>query len=615
MSEIETAPKHFIRQKVEEDVASGKWGPPGDSSVVRTRFPPEPNGYLHIGHCKSMWINFGLAEQYGGKCNLRFDDTNPEKEEQEYVDSIVRDVRWLGFRWTGRKEAPGSTGGTPVPPDHEGVLFASDYFGRMHDWAVELIRKGLAYVDEQSAEEIRKSRGTLTEPGTPSPFRDRPVAESLDLFERMRRGEFADGSKVLRAKIDMASGNINLRDPVMYRIVNARHHRTGDAWHIYPMYDWAHGLEDSIEGITHSICTLEFEDHRPLYDWFIEAINRGRTGDGAGEWGKRIHHPQQIEFARLGLNYTVMSKRKLLTLVKDRHVRGWDDPRMPTVSGLRRGGYTPEAIKSFCADTGVTKFNAVIDVGRLENALRDDLNRRAPRRMVVLRPLKVIIENWAGGPDGGGVDWLDAVNNPEDGSAGTRKVPFSGEIYIEADDFMEDPPRKFFRLAPGAEVRLRYGYWITCTGVEKDAAGNVIALRATYDPQTRGGDNPPPDAEGNVRKVKGTLHWVSAAHAVDVEARLFDRLFSVENPDRKPKEAGADWDFTQNLNPNSLEIVRAKAEPALLETAGEPEWGDGIRRFQFERQGYFCVDPDSAGEKLVVNRTVTLKDSWAKAKG
>ncbi len=607
------APKHFIRQKIDEDVAAGRWGPAGDAAVVRTRFPPEPNGYLHIGHTKSLCLNFGLAEACGGACNLRFDDTNPVKEEQEYVDSIIRDVRWLGFRWAG---ATGAAGEETGAPSARGVLFASDYFQQMYDWAVELVRKGLAYVDEQSAEEIRRGRGTLTEPGAPSPHRDRPIEESLDLLERMRRGEFPDGAKVLRAKIDMASGNVNLRDPVMYRIVNARHHRTGDAWHIYPMYDWAHGLEDSLEGITHSICTLEFEDHRPLYDWFIEAINRGRTADGASEWGKRIHHPQQIEFARLNLNYTVMSKRKLLRLVTEGHVRGWDDPRMPTVSGLRRRGCTPESIRAFADETGVTKFNAVIDVARLENAVRDDLNRRAPRRMAVLRPLKVIIENWPAGEGGQPhAEWLDAINNPEDAAAGARKVPFTGELYIEQDDFMEDPPKKFFRLAPGAEVRLRYAYWITCTGVEKDAAGAITAIRATYDPQTRGGDSPPPDAEGKVRKVKGTLHWVSAPHAVDIEARLFDRLFNAESPDRAPKNAPDGWDFIQNLNPDSLEIVRAKAEPALLETGGEPAWPDGIRRFQFERLGYFCIDPDSAGERLVLNRTATLKDTWAKVAG
>jgi glutaminyl-tRNA synthetase len=612
----------FIRQKIDEDIAAGRWGPPGDRSIVRTRFPPEPNGYLHIGHAKSIALNFGVAAEYGGACNLRFDDTNPEKEEQEYVDSIIRDVRWLGFRWPGAAGdgATSRADGAPVPPGASlaaaGVLFASDCFQPMYDFAVELIRKGLAYVDDQSAEEIRRGRGALTEPGTPSPFRDRPIEESLDLFERMRKGEFPDGSRVLRAKIDMASGNINLRDPVMYRIVNASHHRTGDEWHIYPMYDWAHGLEDSIEGITHSICTLEFEDHRPLYNWFIEAINQGRTADGSGEWGRKIHHPQQIEFARLNLNYTVMSKRKLLTLVTDRHVRAWDDPRMPTISGLRRRGCTPESIRVFAEDTGVTKFNAVVDVARLENAVRDDLNRRAPRRMVVLRPLKVTIENWSAGASGQPhTEWLEAINNPEDESAGGRKVPFSGELYIEHDDFMEDPPKKFFRLAPGAEVRLRYGYWITCTGVEKDASGAVTAIRATYDPQTRGGDSPPPDADGKVRKVKGTLHWVSAARAIDIEARLFDRLFSAETPDRKPKDAPEDWDFRQNLNADSLEIVHAKAEPALLDPAGEPDWPDAIRRFQFERLGYFCIDPDSNGDRLVVNRTVTLKDTWAKMAG
>ena len=554
-----TRPPHFIEQRIEQDLAAGKNG-----GQVVTRFPPEPNGYLHIGHAKSICLNFSLAAKYGGRCNLRFDDTNPVKEEDEYVRSISEDVAWLGFKWDGE------------------IRFASDYFEQMYEHAVALIRKGVAYVDDQNAEEIRRNRGTLTEPGVNSPYRDRSVEENLDLFARMRAGEFPDGSKVLRAKIDMASPNLNLRDPVMYRILHAAHHRTGDAWCIYPMYDWAHGLEDSYEGITHSICTLEFENHRPLYDWFLEQLG--------------IHHPQQIEFARLALNYTVMSKRKLLQLVREKHVDGWDDPRMPTISGLRRRGYTPASIRAFAEEVGVAKFNAIIDVVRLENAIRDELNRTAPRVMAVLRPLKVVITNY---PDDQ-TEQLDAVNNPEDPAAGTRQVPFSRELYVEQDDFMEDPPRKFFRLAPGREVRLRYAYFITCQEVIKDDAGNIVELRCTYDPATRGGDAP------DGRKVKATLHWVSARHAIDAEVRLYDRLFTRENPD----DGKTGQDFLAFLNPQSLEVIpHAKLEPALRDAAVGA-------RFQFERLGYFCVDARySQPGKPVFNRVVTLKDSWAKAAG
>ena len=589
-------PIHFIKQIIELDIAAGRWGAPGDRSVVKTRFPPEPNGFLHIGHAKAICLSFGLAAEYGGTCNLRFDDTNPVKEEDEYVKSIIESVKWLGFSWDGE------------------VTYASDYFEQMHAWAVELIEKGTAYVDDQSAEQIRATRGTSSVPGTNSPFRDRPLAESLDLFTRMKAGEFPDGSRVLRAKIDMASPNFNLRDPVLYRILHATHHRTGDAWSIYPMYDWAHGLEDSIEGITHSLCTLEFEIHRPLYDRLIDAINEGRP--------EQIHHPRQIEFARLNLNYTVLSKRKLLELVEGGHVNGWDDPRMPTISGCRRRGCTAEAVRAFCEEVGITKFDSVIDVGRLENACREHLNRVAPRRMCVLNPLKVTITNWGDGGEDDRVEMMDAVNNPEDASAGTREVPFSKTLYIEREDFMEDPPRKFFRLGVGREVRLRYAYWITCHEVVRDDAGEVVELLCTYDPATRGGESPPPDAEGKVRKVKGTLHWVSAGHAVDAEVRLFDRLFSVESPDRKPKNAGGDgggdgggdWDFKQNLNPESLSVVRAKLEPNWRQ-AGDPKWADGIERFQFERQGYFCVDRDSTDAIPVFNRTATLRDSWTRAGG
>ncbi|NRA58483.1 MAG: glutamine--tRNA ligase/YqeY domain fusion protein [Phycisphaerales bacterium] len=593
-------PKHFIEEAIEADIAAGRFGQPGDASVVRTRFPPEPNGYLHIGHAKSICLNFSLAQAYGGSCNLRFDDTNPAKEEQEYVDSIVQDVRWLGFRWPGASESD------PLA----GVVFASDYFERMYELAVNLIRKGLAYVDEQSADEIRATRGTLKEPGTPSPFRDRPVEENIELFEKMKLGEFPDGSRVLRAKIDMASPNFNLRDPVMYRVVNTPHHRTGSTWHIYPMYDWAHGLEDAFEEVTHSICTLEFEDHRPLYDWFIEAINRDNPGP--------IPHPRQIEFARWGPSYTVTSKRRLRELVEKGHVEGWDDPRMPTISGMRRRGVTARSIQNFCDEGGVTKFNALIDVGRLENALRDDLNQRAPRRMCVLDPIKVTIRNWGDHGEADRAEWLDAINNPESADAGVRRVPFTGTLYVERDDFMEDAPKKFFRLAPGREVRLRYGYWIKCIDVIKDG-DEVIELVCEYDPQTRGGNAPPPDAEGKVRKVKGTLHWVSAEHAVRARVNLFDRLFTVEQPDRKPKNAVEDWSFLSNLNPDSLRVI----EEAMLEphwptteqerSAGTGAFEDGLERFQFERLGYFCLEPGQTDGRPVFHRAVTLKDSWAKA--
>ncbi|NOY46468.1 MAG: glutamine--tRNA ligase/YqeY domain fusion protein [Deltaproteobacteria bacterium] len=548
------APSHFIKDIVRADLAEGRY------REVVTRFPPEPNGYLHIGHAKSICLNFGLAEEFGGRCHLRLDDTNPETESMEYVRAIQEDVRWLGFDWG------------------EHLYFASDYFDRLYEWAVELIKKGKAYVDDLSPEEIRAYRGTLTEPGRESPYRNRSVEENLDLFERMRRGEFPDGSKVLRAKIDMASGNLNLRDPVMYRIKRATHYRTGDAWCIYPTYDWAHGQSDSIEGITHSICTLEFEDHRPLYDWFLDALG--------------VHHPRQIEFARLRLSYTVMSKRKLTQLVQEGRVAGWDDPRMPTIAGLRRRGYTPEAIRDFCSRIGVAKKDSVVDVALLEHCLREDLNRRAERRMAVLRPLRVVIENY---PEGQ-VEELDAVNNPEDASAGTRRVPFSRVLYIERDDFMEDPPRKFFRLAPGREVRLRYAYFVRCTDVVKDENGQVVELRCTYDPATRGGDAP------DGRKVKATLHWVSAAHAVDAEVRLYDRLFTDPNPD------GLKDDFREALNPNSLEVLpHCKLEPSL----GSVEPGE---RYQFERLGYFAADPDTRPGRPVFNRAVTLRDTWAKVR-
>ena len=596
-------PRDFIREIIDEHNRTGRFG-----GQVRTRFPPEPNGYLHIGHAKSINLNYGLAVEYGGSFNLRMDDTNPVKEEQEYVDSIIADVRWLGARWQGMRD----------DDPRAGVIWASDYFQQMYDWAVELIRKGKAYVCDLSPEEVSRTRGTLTTPGQPSPYRNRSVEENLDLFERMRRGEFPDGAKTLRAKIDMAHPNLNMRDPVMYRILHATHHNTGDAWCIYPMYDWAHGLEDSLEGITHSICTLEFENHRPLYDWFIDAINEGRTPDGSGPWGRRIHHPQQIEFARLNLTYTVMSKRRLLALVREGVVRGWDDPRMPTIAGLRRRGVPAEAIREFCRRIGVSKVESTVDIQLLEHCIRDHLNRVAPRAMAVLRPLKLVIDNY---PDGPG-ELLTAINNPEDPAAGTRSVPFSRVLYIEQDDFRETPPPKYWRLYPGNEVRLRYAYFVRCTGCVKDAAGNVVEVHATYDPATRGGDAP------DGRKVKSTLHWVSAAHAQPAEVRLYDYLFTKPDPDDVSDDAiraadstgaaelraaadAAARDWMSNLNPRSLEIVRpAYVEPGL---ADAPIGA----RFQFERHGYFCVDPDSdppgaPGRTLVFNRTVTLKDSWAK---
>ena len=550
------APSDFVREIVAEDLKTGRW-----DGRVHTRFPPEPNGYLHIGHAKSINLNFGIAREFGGKCNLRFDDTNPTKEEEEYVQSIEKDVRWLGFDWEDR------------------LYFASDYFETMYEYAEQLIKAGKAYVDDLSADEVTAHRGTLTRPGQNSPHRDRSVEENLDLFRRMRAGEFPDGAKTLRAKIDMASPNLNLRDPVMYRILHAAHHRTGDAWCLYPTYDWAHGLEDSIEHITHSICTLEFENHRPLYDWFLDALG--------------VHHPQQIEFARLELSYTVLSKRKLLQLVEEGHVRGWDDPRMPTLSGLRRRGYTPESIRNFCRRIGVAKFNSIVDIRVLEDSLRDDLNKRAPRAMAVLRPLRLVIDNY---PEGKTED-LEAVNNPEDPGAGTRRVPFGRVLYIERDDFLEDPPKKFYRLAPGREVRLRYAYFVRCTGIVKDErTGEVVELHCTYDPATRGGDSP------DGRKVKATLHWVSAAHAIEAEVQLYDHLFSKE--DAGDVEEGKDW--KSNLNPKSLEVVKGcQLEPSLAEA--KP--GD---RVQFERLGYFCADPDSRPGALVFNRTAVLKDTWAK---
>jgi len=554
-SPAEPRPSNFIRDAVIEDLKTKKYG----DAVIQTRFPPEPNGYLHIGHAKAICLNFGLAHEFGGKTNLRFDDTNPEKEEQEYVDSIMKDVRWLGFEW-------------------DGLFYASDYFDQLYEWAIQLINKGKAYVDDLSAEEIRQYRGTLTEPGKESPHRNRSVKENLELFERMRKGEFPDGSRVLRAKIDMASPNLNFRDPIMYRILRATHNRTGDKWCIYPMYDYAHGQSDSIEHVTHSICTLEFEDHRPLYNWFIEQLG--------------IFPSQQFEFDRLGLTYTLLSKRKLLTLMQEKRVTGWDDPRMPTLSGIRRRGYTPEAVRNFCAAIGVSKTNGTLELAMLEHFVREDLNKRAPRVMAVLRPLKIVIDNY---PENQ-VDEVDAVNNPEDESAGKRKVPFSRILYIEQDDFREDPPKKYYRLSPGSEVRLRYGYFITAKSVVKNDQGEVVEVHCTYDPATRGGSSP------DGRKVKGTIHWVSAAHAVDAEVRIYDKLFSKEDPN----EVEEGQEFTANLNPNSLEVIaQAKLEPSL---ANAPVEG----RYQFERLGYFCVDPDSRPGHLVFNRTVALKDTWAK---
>lgn len=554
MTSNETAaPSNFIRTMIDNHLETGKY------ATVHTRFPPEPNGYLHIGHAKSICLNMGLAEDYQGKFNLRFDDTNPTKEEQEYVDSIMADVRWLGADWEDR------------------LFFASDYFDQLYAWAVQLIQAGKAYVDDLSADEIREHRGTLTEPGRNSPYRDRSVQENLDLFERMRQGEFPDGSRVLRAKIDMASPNINMRDPVLYRILHAEHHRTANAWCIYPMYDWAHGQSDSIEGITHSICTLEFEAHRPLYEWFIEQLG--------------IYAPQQIEFARLNLTYTVLSKRKLIRLVEEGHVSGWDDPRMPTIAGLRRRGYTPESIRKFCEMIGVSKANSTVDLVMLEAAVRDDLNQRAHRAMAVLDPLKVVITNYPKGQ----TEAFEVENNPLDEGAGTRLVPFSRELYIERDDFMEKAPSNYKRLDIGREVRFFKAYLITCQEVVKDEAGNVIELHCTYDPETRGGNAP------NNRKVKGTIHWVSAPHAVTAEVRLYDTLFTKADPDNTVEGE----DFTDFINPNSLSLVPALVEPSLATAAP-------ATRFQFMRTGYFTVDPDSTPEKPVFNRTVTLRDSWSK---
>jgi len=545
---------NFIRDTIIKDLETKKF-----AGQVQTRFPPEPNGYLHIGHAKAICLNFGLADEFGGKTNLRFDDTNPEKEEQEYVDSIMKDVRWLGFEW-------------------DGLHYASDYFDQLYEWAIKLINAGKAYVDDLSAEEIRKYRGTLTEPGKDSPHRNRSVKENLDLFERMSKGEFPDGSRVLRAKIDMASPNLNMRDPVIYRILHAEHHRTGNKWCIYPMYDFAHGQSDSIEHVTHSVCTLEFEDHRPLYNWFIEQLG--------------IFPAQQLEFDRLGLTYTLLSKRKLLQLVQGKYVTGWDDPRMPTLSGIRRRGYTPEAIRNFCGAIGVSKTNGTLELAMLEHFVREDLNKRAPRVMAVLRPLKVVIDNY---PDGH-VDEVEAVNNPEDESAGKRKVPFSKVLYIEQDDFREDPPKQYYRLSPGREVRLRYGFFITAKSVVKNDKGEVVEVHCTYDPATRGGNAP------DGRKVKSTIHWVSAPHAIDAEVRIYDKLFTKEDPNQV--EEGQD--FTANLNPNSLEVItNAKLEPSLANAPVEAH-------YQFERLGYFCVDPDSKPGHLVFNRTVALKDTWAK---
>ena len=674
--------RHFIQQMIDADIESGTWGQPGDPTVITTRFPPEPNGYLHLGHTKAIILNCGLAREYGGKFFLRFDDTNPAKEEQEFVDSIKHDIQWLGADWDGDAK------------------FASDYFDQMYAWAIELIEKGLAYVDDQSVDEIRAGRGNLKDGGKESPFRNRSVEENLDLFARMKAGEFENGSKVLRAKIDMNSPNMNLRDPLMYRIVNTPHHRTGDTWHIYPMYDWAHGLEDSIEGVTNSLCTLEFEDHRPLYDWFIDATNSGRFPEEcrkdfdkaqhavvlwcetklnarnrkplSSSYKKQIrkrlleilvqlnrhsklnsffdhdpedimsscevsdryaprtiqntisyvrqlqhqamkdqrswiHHPRQTEFSRLVISYTNMSKRFMKQLVDEHHVSGWDDPRMITVAGFRRRGYTPESFWKLADDVGITKFNAMVDFSRLENMVRDDLNDRAPRRMAVLDPIKLVITNWADGGDEDRVEVMEAANHPKDESFGSRTINFGKELWIERDDFMIDPPKKFFRLGPGREVRLRCGYWAKCHDYKTDDAGNVTEVHCTYDPLTKGGNNPPADEEGKVRKVKGTIHWVNVNDAVDAEIRLFDRLYMAERPGKKT------GNHLDDINPDSLKIISdAKIEPVLLDAAGEPEWADGIRRFQFERTGYFCVDADSTPEKPVFNRTASLRDSWAK---
>ena len=545
---------NFIRDIIIEDIKAGR-----NNGRVQTRFPPEPNGYLHIGHAKAICLGFGLAEEFGGKCNLRFDDTNPSKEETEYVDSIMEDVRWLGFKW-------------------DGLFYASDYFAQLYEWAVQLIKAGKAYVCDLSADEVRRYRGTLTEPGKESPYRNRTLDENLDLFELMKKGEFPDGARTLRAKIDMASPNLNLRDPVMYRILHTEHHRTGTEWCIYPMYDYAHGQSDSIENVTHSICTLEFENNRPLYNWFIENLG--------------IFPSRQFEFDRLNLTYTLLSKRKLLTLVEQGHVSGWNDPRMPTLSGLRRRGYTPEAIRNFGESLSVSKTNSTVQLSALEHFVREDLNKRAARVMAVLRPLKVIIDNYSDDL----IEEMEAVNNPEDSGMGTRTVPFSKVLYIEQDDFKEDPPKGYFRLSPGREVRLRYGYLITCTNVVKNSRGDIIELHCTYDPATRGGTTP------DGRKVKSTIHWVSATHALDCEVRLYDNLFVKENP----SEVEEGQDFTANLNSNSLEILSGcKIEPSLRSAAPGA-------LYQFERLGYFCADPDSSSESLVFNRTIGLRDTWSK---
>ena len=553
MNPDEKISKDFIREIIDKDIATNKY-----QGRVHTRFPPEPNGYLHIGHAKSICLNFGIAEDYKGLCNLRFDDTNPEKEEEEYVKSIIEDVKWLGFDWGDR------------------LLFASDYFDKMYEYAVQLIKKGKAFVDDLTAEEISSYRGTLTRPGMNSPHRDRSIDENLDLFTKMKNGEFKDGEKVLRAKIDMAHPNLNMRDPIMYRILHASHHRSGDKWCVYPMYDWAHGLEDSIEGITHSICTLEFENHRPLYDWFLDALE--------------VYHPQQIEFARLNLTYTIMSKRMLLELVKGGFVNGWDDPRLPTISGMRRRGYSPESIRLFCSRIGVAKVNSIVDFAFLEHCVREDLNKTSPRFMGVLRPLKVTIENYSEEK----VEEFDAVNNPEDPDAGTRKISFSKHLFIEKGDFMEDPPKKFFRLAPGREVRFRYSYLVTCKDVIKEN-DEVTELICTIDPDTKGGYAP------DGRRVKSTIHWVSAGHAIDAEIRLYDRLFTVSEPAGEKNQ-----DFKDLINPNSLETLRScKVEPKIKDL--KP-----FDRFQFERNGYFCIDSDSTKENILINRTVELRDTWAK---
>ena len=548
--------KNFIEVFIDEDLAERK-----NEGRVHTRFPPEPNGYLHIGHAKSICLNFGLAQKYGGKCNLRFDDTNPVKEDIEYVESIQEDVKWLGFDWEDR------------------LFYASDYFGKLYDFAIKLIREGKAYVDDQSVDEISQQRGTPSKPGLESPCRNRTVEENLELFEKMKNGEFEEGTHVLRARIDMSSPNMHMRDPVLYRIKHAEHHRTGNDWCIYPMYDFAHGQSDFFEGVTHSICTLEFENHRPLYDWFLDQLVEGD------------YRPRQIEFARLNLSYTVMSKRKLLQLVEEGLVNGWDDPRMPTVSGLRRRGYTPESIRNFADTIGVTKFDGIIDVGLLEFSLREDLNKKAPRVMGVLRPLKIVLTNYPEDRE----EWMETINNPEDESMGSREIPFSREIYIEQEDFMEDPPKKFFRLAPGREVRLKSAYIIQCEEVFKDADGNITALHCTYDPETKSGG-----PQSN-RKVKGTLHWVSAKHAIPADVRMYDRLFRTEVPDEAPEGE----DFRVNLNPDSLKVVKGYVEPGLKTALP----GD---KFQFQRLGYFCIDKDSSPDKLLINRTVPLRDSWTK---